>query len=50
MNDNSPDDEIFEPQPLPPDGGPDCQCVEYYLCNADSSVITNGEGGLIEPR
>jgi hypothetical protein len=41
---------LLEPQFLPPDGGPNCQCVEYYLCNPDSTINTNGEGGLIDPR
>jgi hypothetical protein len=44
------DDEFLEPQLLPADGGPNCQCVEYYLCNPDSTINTNGEGGLIDPR
>jgi hypothetical protein len=44
------DDELFAPQPLPSDGGPNCQCVEYYLCNANGTIITNGEGGLFDVR
>lgn len=44
------DDELLKPQLLPADGGPNCQCVEYYLCNPDSTINTNGEGGLIDPR
>jgi hypothetical protein len=44
------DDEVLEPQLLPADGGPFCQCVEYYLCNPDSTINSNGEGGLIDPR
>ena len=43
-------DEVFEPELLPAGGGPNCQCVEYYLCNPDSTINTNGEGGLIDPR
>jgi len=44
------DEEVFAEEPLPKGGGPNCQCVEYYLCNPDSKIITNGEGGLIDPR
>ena len=44
------DEEMFREQLLPKDGGPNCQCVEYYLCNPDSKIIINGEGGLIDPR
>ena len=44
------DEEMLEPQLLPADGGPNCQCVEYYLCNPDSTINTNGEGGIIDPR
>lgn len=28
----------------------DCVCVEYYLCNSNNTVITNGEGGLFDVR
>jgi hypothetical protein len=44
------DEELLKPQLIPADGGPNCQCVEYYLCNPDSTINTNGEGGLIDPR
>jgi len=44
------DEEVIEEEPLPADGGPNCQCVEYYLCKPDSTVNNNGEGGLFDPR
>lgn len=44
------DEEVFAEVPLPKGGGPNCQCVEYYLCNPDGQISTNGEGGLIDPR
>ena len=43
-------DELVESELLPAEGGPNCQCVEYYLCKPDSTIITNGEGGLFDPR
>jgi hypothetical protein len=44
------DDELFEPQPIPADGGPNYKCIDYHLHNPDITVNTNGEGGLLQLR
>jgi hypothetical protein len=29
-------------QNLPSDGGPNCKCVEYYLCSPENTVLQPG--------
>lgn len=50
MTESSPEGETLQPTNLPVDGSTDCICVEYYLCGANKTIITNGEGGLIGVR
>jgi hypothetical protein len=50
MTESPPEGELLQPTNLPLDGNTDCICVEYYLCGANNTIITNGEGGLIGVR
>jgi hypothetical protein len=50
ITESPPAGEPLKPTNLPQDGNIDCICVEYYLCGANNTIITNGEGGLIGVR
>lgn len=50
MTESPPVGQPLQPANLPLDGSTDCVCVEYYLCGANNTIITNGEGGLIGVR
>jgi hypothetical protein len=50
MTESPSEGEPLQPTYLPLDGSTDCICVEYYLCGANNTIITNGEGGLIGVR
>jgi hypothetical protein len=45
-----PEGELLQPSNPGLDGSTDCICVDYYLCDANNTIITNGEGGLINVR
>ncbi|PSN50700.1 hypothetical protein C0J52_01198 [Blattella germanica] len=40
----------LEPRLTTTQDGPNCVCVEYYLCDSNNTIITNGEGGLFDVR
>jgi hypothetical protein len=50
MTESPPEGDLLQPTNLPQDGSTDCICVDYYLCGANNTIITNGEGGLINVR
>jgi hypothetical protein len=50
MTESPPEEELLSSTNLPLDGSTDCICVDYYLCGANNTIITNGEGGLINVR